>query len=343
MRNKKDIPPNTIGGLNRHTMTKPHQNNKGNSLKYSIDKLKIEFQYIKRDVVQSFLNKIMNFSYNFDYTSYFESKKVTECKHNFRYGDGEGAIYLGIVPNWRKEEVFDKNIILEYNPNKVYPFAFDIFAWLLKLPTISWRIMSFDIAVDMLIPYNTVCMLKRDKREEIGTRGHGVVETQYLGALGNGHIKLYDKAKEQKVDNVDWTRFEITIKKINHLDATLDDFKEVCKLPVLYRKDVQLSALNVNDIWRLALEHVINEPTSLYTMVNLNSRKKMEQLMFECLEDIPLSVDDMYKTYINFFKDLDLNIDVNSDTDFDFWGCMNVQEDRKERVNRYFRSKNKHN
>lgn len=342
MPNKKDNPLYTIGGLSMDSI-QSHQNNKHNSLKYSIDKIKIEFQYIKRDVVQIFLNKIMGSAYEFDYSSYFESNVVTKCKHNFKYGDGDGAIYLGVIPNWRKEEVFDKNIVLEYNPNKVYPFAFSIFSWLLKLPTISWRVMSFDVAVDMLIPYNTVCMLKRDKREEIGTRGHGVVETQYLGALGNGHIKLYDKAKEQKLDNVDWTRFEITIKKINHLAPTLDDFKEVCKLPVLYRKDVQLSALKVNDIWRLALERVIDEPSSLYSISDFKSRKKMEQLLFECLDSIPLSVSDMYKTYINFFENLDLNVNVESNTDFDFWVCMNVRQDREERVNRYFRSKNKHN
>lgn len=342
IKSKKDNPLNTIGGLSVYSMTKLSEKcRRKYSLKYSVDKVKIEFQYVKVKMVQQFLDKLMGNSGDVEYNNYYESNKMTNCKHNFSYGDGEGAIYLGVIPNWRKEERYDKNIVLEYNPNKVDPFMFDVFAWLLKLPRISWHVMSFDIAVDMMIPYSTVCMLKRDKREYMCAVGHSAVETRYLGAFGaNGHIKLYDKAKEQKMDGLDWTRFETTIKEINHPTPTLDDFKQACKVPQLYRKDVQLSTINVNDIWRLSLEAVIQDIDLLYTMKSRISRKKMEQLLHETLETIPLSVDEMYNTYIRFFEELgvtSLEIAEDSYKYFDLGSCVQKGQERRDRVIKWFK------
>lgn len=353
IKSKKDNPLNTIGGLSVYSMTKSREKEKKKDkkkyyLKYSVDKVKIEFKWIKVSVVQQFLDKLMSNSCDMEYTNYYESKKTTNCKHNFSYGEGEGAIYLGIIPNWHKEELTDKNIVLEYNPNKVDPFMFDVFQWLLKLSIAQWHVMSFDIAVDIMIPYNTVCMLKRDKREYMCAVGHSAVETRYLGAFGaNGHIKLYDKAKEQKMEGLDWTRFETTIKEINHPTPTLDDFKQACKIPTLYRKDVQLSTIDVNDIWRLSLEAVIQDIDLLYTMKSRISRKKMEQLLSETLENIPISVDDMYKTYIDFFKGLGVDYSLESAKEaydyFDVWKCLDNSQKNKERVSNYFKYKKKNN
>lgn len=342
IKSKKDNPLNTIGGLSVYSKQNSGKSKREKySMKYSVDKVKIEFQYIKTKVVQQFLDKLMGNSGDVEYSNYYESNKMTNCKHNFNYGEGEGGIYLGVIPNWRKEERHDKNIVLEYNPNKVDPFMFDVFTWLLKLPCIQWRVMNFDIAVDIMIPYDTVCMLKRDKREYMGFIGHSAIETRYLGAFGaNGHIKLYDKAKEQKMEGLDWTRFEITIKEINHPTPTLDDFKNACKVPTLYRKDIQLSTMDVNDYCRLALEAVIQDTTLLYTINNYRSRKKMEQLLHETLEAIPISVEEMYKTYINFFENLGItSLEVCEDTYeyFDVWGCLTEAQERKERVARWFK------
>ena len=309
------------------------------SIKYSVDKVKIEFQYIKIKTIQDFMDKLMSGSYSVEYDKYYESNKMTNCKHNFNYGEGEGGVYLGIIPNWRKEERNDKNIVIEYNPNKVDPFMLDVFQWMLKIPRISWRVMNFDIATDIMLPYDTVFMTKRDKREETGSRGHSNIETRYLGAMGNGHIKLYDKAKEQKLESVDWTRFEITIKEINYPTADLDSFKKVCKVPQLYRKDVQLSTSDVNDIWNIAIEGIIQNPDLLYTIKNYNSRKKMERLLHEVLEDIPISVDDMHKTYINYFEEIGKqSLELTNDY-VDVFGMLYDQQEKQARLNRYFRYK----
>lgn len=345
---KKDNPLYTIGGLNMDSIQNGGSRGKRKySLKYSVDKVKIEFQYIKTNVVQQFLDKLMSNSCDVEYSKYYESNKMTNCKHNFNYGEGSGGIYLGIIPNWRKEERFDKNIVLEYNPNKVDPFMFEVFSWLLKLPLISWHIMNFDIATDIMLPYDTVFMKKRDKRERMRTEGGSAVETRYLGALGNGHIKLYDKAKEQKMEGLDWTRFEITIKEINHPTATLDDFKQACKIPTLYRKDIQLSAFALNDIWNIAVEGILQNTDLLYTIRDYKTRKKMEQVLSEVLENIPVSIDDMYKTYINYFKEIgaDYSLEVAKEAYnyFDVWNCLDEAQERKKRVSNYFKYKKKNN
>jgi len=275
-------------------------------LVYSIDKIKIEFQYLRLSFVNDFLRDL---EFNYHYTDYYESNKITNCKHNFKFGDGEGAVYLGIIPNWKKEERYDKNIVLEYNPNKVNAFKIPMLERLLNIPFILWRIMSFDISVDLRLPYESIVMLKRDKREYIAKIGHSSVETVYLGRFGeNGHIKLYNKAKEQKLDT-DWTRFEITIKKINHLYATIDDFKEFCKLPTLYRKDVQLSISynNINDVQRLALESIIDDIDRLYTIKRYDTRKKFEKMLFECLGSLDLNVESCFNafdSYVEYIKSM---------------------------------------
>jgi len=308
-------------------------------MKYSVDKVKIEFQYIKSKFVQQFMDKLMSNSCDIEYSNYYESNKMTSCKHNFYYGEGAGTVYLGVIPNWKKEERHDKSIVIEYNPNKIDPFMFDVFLWLSKIPRVAWHVMAFDIATDIMLPYEGICMLKRDKREEMGMRGHSKVETRYLGALGNGHIKLYDKAKEQKLEGVDWTRFEITIKEINHPTATLDDFKKVCKVPQLYRKDIQLSIYNLDDLWRLSLEAIINDTDLLYTMKNRQTRKKMEKVLGECLEYVPISVDDMYKTYFNYFDEIGKNSLELDDSCINVFSIFDKQENDKKRVSDYFKYK----
>lgn len=285
-------------------------------MKYSIDKIKLEFLYAKTDKVQSFLNSLSMS----DYTVYYESNKITNCKHNFKFGEGEGAIYLGIIPNWESESRYDKNIVLEYNPNKVDPFVFPEFVWLKYFPKVCIKIMSFDIAVDMSIPYRSIRMLKRDVREYMASIGHSEVETRYLGELGHNHIKLYDKAKEQKLKDLDWSRFEITVKKINSFSCDLKEFKENIKIPVLYYVCSQISIEEyeqLNDITRIVLESIIGDINVLYTIKRYETRKKYEKLLSKYLDSINIDISCMYDAFIEFSNNF-FNSSVESKGIIDF-------------------------
>lgn len=276
-------------------------------MKYSIDKIKLEFQYIKLDRVQSFLNELAAT----DYTDYYESNKVTKCKHNFRYATDEGSVYVGVIPNWKGESRYDKNIVLEYNPNKVNPFLSYVFSWLVRVPRACIKVMNFDIAVDMKIPYNSVRMLKRDKRESFAIFGHSQVETRYLGAMGHNHVKLYNKGLEQKL-NVDWTRFEITVKEINSFSCTLKEFETSIKIPSLYYVCSQIGFdeyEQLNDTTMIILESIIDDVNKLYAIKKYDTRKKYEKMLGKFLNPIDINVCDMYKCFIGYFDSL-FNIDT---------------------------------
>jgi len=269
---------------------------------YSIDKVKLEFFYIKTPRIQEFLNCLGMANF----TTHYESNAITKCKHNFVWGkEGNGSVYVGIIPNWESEVKSDKNIVLEYNPNKVNPFNIKELSWLKNIPKGLIKVMNFDIAVDMPVPYNTVRMGKRDIREQQCWIGHSNWETRYLGAPGHGHIKLYDKAKEQKIKDMNWTRFEITCKKINSFSSTLKEFQENISLPPMYFVCSQIDMFEfeqLNDTTRIVLESIIADINVLYTIKNFRTRKKYESLLNQYMNPVDISISGMCNAFNEFSK-----------------------------------------
>lgn len=294
-------------------------------MNYSIDKIKLEFLWVKTDRVQSFLDRLSMS----DYTLYYESKKLTSCKHNFKWGEGDGAVYLGVIPNWENEDRSDKNIVLEYNPNKVDPFLISELVWLKNIPKVCIKVMNFDVAVDMPIPYNTVRMLKRDVREYQCQIGHREVETQYLGELGHNHVKLYNKAKEQKIKDINWTRFEITCKKINSFSTTLKEFEELLKIPMLYYVCAQMSLSEfeqLNDTTRIILESIIADINVLNTIKEYKTRKKYEKLLSQYLNPIDISMSEIFRVYTEFGNSFSENDNQKSFMLIDIYSIMRKQQ-----------------
>lgn len=282
-------------------------------VRYSIDKIKLHFKYIKSEKINSFLQELG--CCNFD--KYYESNQITKCKHNFLFGDGDGVVYVGVVPNWIKEERFDKDIILEYNPNKVNPFLIKELSWLLHHNKACIDVMSIDFAIDFRLPYKYFRMLKRDKREYMCSIGHSEVETQYLGALGHNHIKLYDKAKEQKLKDIDWTRLEITCKEIKSLSSQLKDFY-CMSFPglLIVNTDINFDILQLSDITRIVLESIIQDVSVLYTIKKYDTRKKYEQLLFDFFNSYQVDINCLYKLYTNFVEIFNNNTEITSFMDF---------------------------
>ena len=266
------------------------------NLKYSIDKVKIRIDNLRLQEVQGMMDKLSVDPYVF--TSY-ESNKMSKCRYNYLIGEGEGAVYVGVAPNWIKEEKNIKSVVLEYNPNKVCPWFYESLELLVWSNIVNWCVMSVDIACDIMEEYSSLVMLKRDKREYFAKIGHSEVETQYLGAFGeNGHIKFYDKAKERKVD-YPWSRFEITLKGLKDVSCSYDYFKEFCKVPTVYKKGC---FDDVKDIERIVLSSMVDDIENLYSIKRYETRKKYEKLLAQFLNLVGLDVYNMYETYIKFFK-----------------------------------------
>src|SRR3712207_7046930 len=74
-------------------------NEKG--LIYSVDKVKMEFKCLRKEVLQKILNE---FSYSSFSDEYYQSNKICKCKHNFRIDCGNGVVYVGVEPNWNRSE-----------------------------------------------------------------------------------------------------------------------------------------------------------------------------------------------------------------------------------------------
>lgn len=269
-------------------------------VKYSVDKIKIRIDNFRVDDVQVMMNKL---AIDSSVYSSYESNKMTKCRYNYLIGEGEGAIYVGVAPNWIKEEKYLKSVVLEYNPNKVFPWVFDSLGLLMWSDRLNWCVMSVDIACDIYEDYSNLVMLKRDKREYFAKIGHSEVETQYLGRFGeNGHIKFYNKAKERKVD-VPWSRFEITLKGVKDVDCSFDRFSELCNLPVIYvKKDVD--SVPVNDLWLIAFEGVLDDIDRLYKIENYRTRKKMENLLAQALQSVDIDVLGCFNAFVDFFNSI---------------------------------------
>ena len=281
---------------------------------YSVDKIKLEFQYLRQEIIQDFLNM---FGYSNKSDNYYISNSINKCKHNFKIELENANVYLGIQPNWHVGTP-SKNIILEYNPNKINPFKLDELKFLKNHPTVLIKVLNFDLSVDIDVRYDNVRMLKRDTRESFVIFGKRHIETRYLGAMGHNHIKLYNKALEQGVD-IDWTRFEITVKKINSLSPTLNEFLECIKLPQIFyiNRQMTLNEYKLNDVQLIVLNSLIDDPNLIYSIKAYNTRMKYVKLINKLMQPIEINIKQMYNSYINYslnfknFEGYDLeNVDV---------------------------------
>lgn len=268
-------------------------------LKYSVDKIKFHIRFVRSELVQEIID-ILSIS---PHWSSYISNKMTNCHFNYRLGDGEGSIYFGVCPNWVKEDKCSKDLILEYNPNKS-DFLLTELSSLLSIPFLQWEVMKVDIACDFFYDYKFVRMSKRDKREYFAQLGHSDIETRYLGALDceKGHVKLYNKALERKLD-IDWTRFEITIKKP---PLVMEEFEKKCVVPVIFLIDTQFSFdfCKNDSITRIALNSIIDNIDYLYSIDNYRTRKKYEKLLYECVKNVGINSLDCYKCYIEFLENI---------------------------------------
>lgn len=272
------------------------------NLRYSIDKAKLEFKFIKKDFLQSFLDRL---SYSSISDTHYFSTSLTKCKDNFIITQNKSTFYLGISPNWQSFDTHDCSIILEYNPNKVDPFLCEELQFLLYRKRSTIKILSFDIACDIPVQYKLVRMLKRDIRESFVKIGKTNLETYYLGQIGHNHVKLYDKAAEQKM-SVAWTRFEITVKKINSFNCSLSEFNSLINIPILYSisQQIDFEYIKLDSIKRIVLDSIITDTSVLYTIKDYRTRKKYESLLSQVLVPISLDKRQFYNIYLEYFNEL---------------------------------------
>lgn len=274
---------------------------------YSIDKVKLYIWGIKLPLIQEIID---NFAIDNMVTGY-ESHKITSCRYNYTIKNNSakvfgmkmqsGTIYLGIEPNWSKDKNKGfRDLIVEYNPNKVNISDFKQMKFLQHIKIDRIEIKSMDIALDIPADISDFVVHKRHGSEYKAMIEHNKLETIYLGAFGtNGHIKIYDKAKEQKEHLIKWTRFEITYKNLGFMDIRDEQVILDTKLPkiLIINKNVDLEELKGTDKFLILTSM---ENMNLLHLLDKRKARKIKEYHSKYLQEFDINKEEFIKVYKEF-------------------------------------------
>lgn len=200
---------------------------------YSVDMVRL-YTEIRPSQFQEVMDK---FIYN-PYVKYREMKQITAYRHNFHFSstlktdnefvevgfdeygnmyqkqkDESYSFWLGAEHNARPFSKTVIDVVVQYNPSKCKDS--ELLSYVLDnifLNNPLTIVKSIDFAID--IPHNILDVrLERDLRSSYRLIDNGSDDlTHYMRKRGsNGHIKLYNKARENKEPG-NKTRYEITLK-----------------------------------------------------------------------------------------------------------------------------------
>ena len=278
-------------------------------IKYSVDKIKLYLYGIKSYRVQSLMDK---FSVDNNIIAY-ESKKVTACHYNYKIKvlGTDAIVYVGIEPNWNfATSTYHRDFIIEYNPNKVKIEDVPQLKFLRFIKIEKIEIKSIDIAIDLDINITDLVVNKRHGNEYRATIGHSNLETLYLGAFGtSGHIRIYDKKKEQKIkEDINWTRFEITYKNLGFMDIASSEIIDDVKLPKIYLSDASAFD-NLNGTEKYILLTSL-ENMELLNMLGRKMKAKIKEYHAEYLQELAISKERITETYRNFISTYTVSLET---------------------------------
>ncbi len=218
-------------------------------INFSIDNLTIVANFKRNDLFYLFVRKYVTNSENNDTIS-------KDSKNDFF----EFSFMI-------KEKIFcqidriSNKVRLEFNPNKIDNDIIEEINFILS-NLINVHFTRLDLAIDL---YNykledyTIIDIGNRKKAYFYSRTNSL-ETFYSGSnKSSKYIRIYNKAKEQKIDNLDWWRFELQLRDVyiekyqNGLDTFYKDifvFKYSCidNLPI---ETIAMIEYLLHDITRL--------------------------------------------------------------------------------------------
>lgn len=205
-------------------------------MKYSIDMIRFKCRFSKQFLAEFFemenANSIFYISPNI--TGWVDSD-FKGFRYNFRVMDSAGGgLWIGFMHNAESMSSDSTNLYLEYNPNKFNLFDNVVpnrIRRLLSYVARNGELVLIHLAIDI---HEDIINFLIDKRYKVNYKlfitDKGI--THYVGQYGNGYLKMYDKAKEQRV-NISWTRIEYVIRYDCSVDSIhLIDFSN---FPRVYR------------------------------------------------------------------------------------------------------------
>jgi hypothetical protein len=178
----------------------------------SLDRLNFRIEDIHVDDFQAFYNTLDAFEKAGAVNIRRQFKTgASEYAYNLYFGQGDGAVYIGYRHNSTNAKLTRErfHMKVELNPNK-HKFEDYKSLWISLGDFRNFRktIKSVDLAFDLLgVPISAIVPVSTTGK--CANRVHG---TFYFGQRGShGFVRIYDKAKEEGLKDIDKTRVEFTI------------------------------------------------------------------------------------------------------------------------------------
>lgn len=247
---------------------------------YSIDMVKMR--------VRIFQDDFKKFFSRFDIEPSVDYKFMTSIKsyrHNYYFKDSvpfgnNCSFWVGCGHNSKLDDL-KIDIVIEFNPNKcegssLLELILETFYY--NNPNVE--ILSFDLACDIPISITNIMFSKGSQRNYKMFSKSYDDKTHYFGVRGSeGYLKVYNKAKELKLDNQELTRYEITFKPCLNIQR-ICNWYEVDKkyfVPVYYIDNFQMN-LDIDGTDKVLLFSCMEHPEFL-EYLGRRKRKKIEQLL----------------------------------------------------------------
>lgn len=264
---------------------------KDKKLSFSIDRLTLIGNFKQKD-----------FFYNiYNYISKLEESMLFRADNNmFEFSfniETFGFIQIDRITNKCR---------IDFNPNKISIFGKKVFNYILNfLENIHYT--RLDLAID-LFNYN----ISDYKIIDIGSRKSayfydkvGKLETLYSGSMSSSkYIRIYNKAKEQKLDNLDWWRFEIQLRDI-YIDKYFNELLD-------FYKDILIFKYNSFDKYSIeenAMIEFLLKDISRLDLLSKNSKAKYRKIIrslklssIDFLDDIIAITSDKVVSWLNYIS-----------------------------------------
>ncbi|UWG95522.1 hypothetical protein LPY66_11370 [Dehalobacter sp. DCM] len=258
--------------------------------KISLDMIRLRCKRSYAEI-EEFFNK--HTEYDNVFIEFYIQSKAAAFGYNYKIMTNDGSFWMGCGHNSEKRGL-NTNLYIEYNPNKLQNNAF-----LQKVLSVFFRypkteIISCDIAKDFSLPMiNFIGDMKRKREVKIFNTSKG--KTIYIGK-GDGRAKLYDKAKEQGLKGVDWTRFEVSL-NIGRELYRMDTFGYKGDLPSVFYAEQSLAL----DAEEKAVIYALSD-----NVINLNefSRRKRDKYkeILSNFKEISFSSKEIYQVLNDYVK-----------------------------------------
>lgn len=205
---------------------------------YSVDMVRLATE-VKPQRFQEVMGKFMDSASNQPFVEYREMKQIFAYRHNFYvkgsltcdkefekykedfYGNefsveknNEYGFWVGCEHNAKGFNAHSKDVVVEYNPNKcknseLLKYVLDELFLYNSLTVVK----KIDFAIDIYHNIKNVMFVRDSHCQYKLFDNCGDDMTHYMRKRGShGHLKLYNKAREDNLKGIDKTRYEVTLK-----------------------------------------------------------------------------------------------------------------------------------